>query len=151
MEAWKMLFLVRRVLPIGLILGAAASFAAPADSRLADAAMRGDKEAVTTLLSDRSNINAPQNDGTTALHWAVRKGDLATVQALIKAGADVKVANRYGVTPISIAAIDGNPRRGSKFRECRRRNRLDDRCPYRQDRGRKTAARTRRRCQRQRF
>ena len=105
----KMLFLVRGFVPIGLLLGVAAAFAASADSRLADAAMRGDKEAVTALLSDRSHINTPQNDGTTALHWAVRKGDLATVQALIKAGADVKAANRYGVTPIGIAAIDGNP------------------------------------------
>lgn len=93
---------------MALLLGAAAAFAAPAESRLADAAMRGDKEAVGTLLSDRSNVNTPQNDGTTALHWAVRKDDVATVQALIKAGADVKAANRYGVTPIGIAAINGN-------------------------------------------
>ena len=93
MDARKMLFRLRGGLPMALLLGAAAAFAAPAESRLADAAMRGDKEAVGTLLSDRSNVNTPQNDGTTALHWAVRKDDVATVQALIKAGADVKAAN----------------------------------------------------------
>jgi uncharacterized protein len=95
-------------LTIALLLGVVASFAAPADSRLADAAMRGDKEAVTALLSDRLNVNAPQTDGTTALHWAVRKDDLATADALIKAGADVKGANRYGITALSIAAMNGN-------------------------------------------
>ena len=60
----------RGSLTIVLLLGAGASFAAPADSRLADAAMRGDREAVRSLLTDRSNINAAQTDGTTALHWA---------------------------------------------------------------------------------
>jgi uncharacterized protein len=47
-------------------------------------------------------------DGTTALHWAVRHDDLAGAEALIKAGADVNAANRYGVTPIAIAAMNGS-------------------------------------------
>src|ERR1700728_1751246 len=47
-------------------------------------------------------------DGTTPLHWAVRHDDLKTADALIKAGADVKAANRYGVTPIALAAMNGN-------------------------------------------
>jgi hypothetical protein len=64
-----------------LLLGAAALVAAPADSRLADAAMRGDREALGSLLTDRSSINVSQIDGTTALHWAVRKGDLETADA----------------------------------------------------------------------
>src|SRR5579862_9373240 len=88
------LYNFRGTLTITLMLGAAASFAASADSRLADAAMRGDRETLRSLLTDRSNINTPQIDGTTALHWAVRKDDLATADALIKAGADVKAANR---------------------------------------------------------
>jgi ankyrin repeat protein len=48
-------------------------------------------------------------DGTTALHRAVRRDDFAAAQALIKAGADVKAANRYGVTPMGLAAMNGNP------------------------------------------
>jgi uncharacterized protein len=96
-------------LTIVFLLGVSGlSFAAPADSRLADAAMRGDKETVTALLSDRSSVNVPQTDGTTALDWAVRQDDLATADALIKAGADVKAVNRYGVTALSIAAMNGN-------------------------------------------
>jgi ankyrin repeat protein len=55
-----------------------------------------------------ANINTTQPDGTTALHSAVRRDDLATAQVLIKAGADVKAATRYGVTPMSLAAMNGN-------------------------------------------
>ena len=69
-------------LTIALLLGATAAFAAPADSRLADAAMRGDKETIATLLGDRTSVNVPQNDGTTALDWTVRQDDLATADAL---------------------------------------------------------------------
>ena len=47
-------------------------------------------------------------DGTTALHEAVRRNDLKTVDALIKRGADVKAATRYGVTAMSLAATNGN-------------------------------------------
>src|SRR5579862_4529990 len=64
-------FPVHRVISIGLLLGIAAAFASAADSPLADAVMNKDKEAVTRLLGDRSGVNTPQKDGTTALHWAV--------------------------------------------------------------------------------
>jgi uncharacterized protein len=47
-------------------------------------------------------------DGSTALHQAVRANDVKAVEALIKRGADVKAVTRYGVTPIGIAAMNGN-------------------------------------------
>src|SRR5205085_1724136 len=51
------------------------------------------------------------SDGTTDLHRAIStNAPLATVQSLIAAGADVNAANRYGVTPLSLAAADGNDR-----------------------------------------
>ncbi len=100
---------VRRTLLLGLVFSSVVALASAADSPLAEAAMRKDKEAVARLLRDRANVNTPQQDGTTALHWAVRNGDIATVDALIKAGADVNAANRYGMTPIGIATIDGVP------------------------------------------
>ena len=79
-----------------------------ADSRLADAAMTPDHEAVRLLLKQRVDVNAPQPDGTTALHWAVRQDDLETADLLIRAGANVKAANRFGATPLSLAATNGN-------------------------------------------
>jgi len=54
---------------------------------------------------------APPADGTTALHRAVSANEpLTKIDALIKAGADVNAANRYGVTPLSLAAANGNDR-----------------------------------------
>src|SRR5580693_6538203 len=70
--------------------------------------MNGDRDILRSLPADRENINTPQPDGTTALHWAVRRDDLAAADALIKAGADVKAANRYGITPIALAATNGS-------------------------------------------
>jgi ankyrin repeat protein len=70
--------------------------------------MRGEKDALRSLPADRKAINAPQPDGTTALHWAVRRDDLAAAGALIKAGADLKAATRYGITPMNLAAMNGN-------------------------------------------
>ena len=46
-------------------------------------------------------------DGTTALHRAVQIGQLATARRLLGAGARVDAANRYGVTPLAIAARQG--------------------------------------------
>src|ERR1043166_5805410 len=50
----------------------------------------------------------PAPDGTTPLHDACRRNDLKTVEALIKRGADVKAATRYGVMPLTLAATNGN-------------------------------------------
>jgi len=51
-----------------------------ATSELADAVMKGNKQTVRTLLQQKANVNAPQTDGTTALHWAVRLDDLDTAK-----------------------------------------------------------------------
>ena len=53
-------------------------------------------------------MNTPEADGTTALHWAVREDDLDLADTLIRAGADAKAANRYGVTAIYLACVNGN-------------------------------------------
>src|SRR5689334_19389414 len=91
-----------RTLAVGMLFGLVAGTASAAEASLADAVMRADKPAVSALLADRTNINVPQSDGMTALHWAVRHDDLAAAEVLIKAGADVKASTRYGVTPVAL-------------------------------------------------
>src|ERR1700722_11969922 len=75
---------------------------------LVDAVKAGDIAAVRKLVKDRAELNRPEADGTTALHWAVRADDLETVRVLLQAGANPKAANRYGVTPLSLAVANGN-------------------------------------------
>jgi ankyrin repeat protein len=90
---------------LGLILlGAALSYA----SDIADAVMHQDNSAIQKLLAAKSDVNAPQTDGSTALHWAARWNDLETASLLIQAGADAKAANHDGATPMFLASQNGS-------------------------------------------
>jgi uncharacterized protein len=89
------------------ILLALACIAASAGS-LSDAVRDGDRAAAIALLNQHTDVNVPEPDGTTALHWAVRQDDRELVDRLIKAGANVKAANRYGVTPLYLACVNGS-------------------------------------------
>jgi ankyrin repeat protein len=75
---------------------------------LVDAVKSGDRAAALALLQQKVNVNTPESDGTTALHWAVQRDDADLVDRLIKAGANVNAKNDYGSTPMSEAAINGN-------------------------------------------
>jgi uncharacterized protein len=88
------------LLAFGCVLACAAS--------LPDAVKDGDRSAALALLKQKVDVNAPEPDGTTALHWAVRQDDGDMVDRLIKAGANVKAANRYGVTPMYLACVNGS-------------------------------------------
>ena len=91
-----------------LLLSATSVRGAGPEAVLADAAERMDRTAVRALLQQRVDVNTPQIDGMTALHWAAFKDDLETSELLVRAGANVKAANRYGVTPLSLACVNGN-------------------------------------------
>ena len=89
-----------------LLFGVTAAVAAT--SEVADAAMRGDREAVRAALARKADVNAAQVDGTTALHWAVERDDVEMAELLLIAGARVNAQTREGVTPLRLAAINGN-------------------------------------------
>ena len=61
-----------------------------------------------TLLQQRVDTKAAEADGTTALHWAVQRDDVEIVDQLLRAGAPAAAVNRYGVTPIALAAVNGS-------------------------------------------
>jgi ankyrin repeat protein len=78
------------------------------DAPLADAAEKMDRMGIQRLLEQSVDVNAPQVDGMTALHWVTLHDDLETARQLLTAGADTTAANRYGVTPLTLACTNGN-------------------------------------------
>ena len=82
---------------------------AGADLPLVEAVKSRDANAVRTLLAEGVDVNAPQPDGATALHWAAYRDDLDTAALLIEAGANVNTANELGATPLWLAADNGSP------------------------------------------
>lgn len=78
--------------------------AAP-EAPVADAAQRGDTEAVQALLESGADVNAAQGDGMTALHWAADRGDRNLAEVLLAAGANAAAMTRIGsYTPLHLAA-----------------------------------------------
>jgi ankyrin repeat protein len=75
---------------------------------LVEAAKTGDRVAAIALLANKADVNAPEGDGTTALHWAAHNNDAELVDRLIRAGANAKAKNQFGSTPMSEAAFSGN-------------------------------------------
>jgi uncharacterized protein len=91
-----------------LFLAGSALGAGRAD--VADAVMKRDTAALRALLRQKADVNAPQTDGATALHWAVYHDDLEAMDLLIAAGAKVDLKNREGITPLQLASLFGNSR-----------------------------------------
>jgi uncharacterized protein len=83
--------------------------AASIDTRVADAAMQGNRDVVRALIKEKADVNAAQGDGATALHWAAFKDDLEMARMLLAAGANVKAATREGsITPLFMACTNGD-------------------------------------------
>ena len=87
----------------------AASPRVDVDSPVADAAKRGDLDAVRELLASGADVNAAQADGMTALHWAAERDDPGLARMLLYAGAAVEPVTRIGsYTPLHVAARGGS-------------------------------------------
>jgi uncharacterized protein len=70
--------------------------------------MNEDIAATQTLLQNRADVNGTAVDGTTPLHWAVHTENTELVDLLIGAKANVRAADRYGVTPLYLACSLAN-------------------------------------------
>src|SRR5688572_9387466 len=103
------------ILNSAFCIAALAVASAASDPPLIAAAKRGDEAAVRALLrqvrpkADTTNaVTATNADGTTALYWAARGDHASIVRLLLGAGARVNDADRYGITPLALAAVNGS-------------------------------------------
>lgn len=72
---------------------------------------RGDWEIVLALIKDakrKAQLNIKNNEGMTALHWAVKEEKEKVVELLLENGADPTIKNNEGETSIDLAKPDTN-------------------------------------------
>jgi ankyrin repeat protein len=97
-----------RVIRATAVLLALAGAAAAADEApLIRAVKDGDPAAVRELLQRRADANQPDLDGSTALHWAVEHDDIESARLLVRFGAKATAVNRYGISPMYAACLNG--------------------------------------------
>lgn len=72
-----------------------------------EAAKKGDTLVVRSLLAEGAQVDAGDEDGTTALMWAADGGHDATVQVLLASGAEINARDRSGYPVILFAAQKG--------------------------------------------
>ena len=78
-------------------------------THLMKAAKAGNDWQISTLLKSGANVNLKDNDGWTALMYAVRyQESISCVDLLIDAGADIKTTNNYGTSALMIACCYNN-------------------------------------------
>jgi ankyrin repeat protein len=75
---------------------------------LADRIQAGDRAGALAMIAKGADVNQPQVDGTTPLHWAVYRVDRELVAALLKKGARAQVINTYGASPLAEAVRIAN-------------------------------------------
>ena len=75
---------------------------------LMGACMQGHVHVTNQLLCAKAEVNARNTIGSAALHYAAKRGSLACVQALVEAGADLEIRDRYSSTPLLDAVIERN-------------------------------------------
>ncbi|MES2625443.1 MAG: ankyrin repeat domain-containing protein [Pseudomonadota bacterium] len=100
--------LKKLVLAIGF-LGTVGAFQSTfAQSELTAAIKSDNADVVRSLIRSKTDVNAPDRDGTLPLQWAVYNENATIVKYLLDADADVEAANREGMTPLALAATTGN-------------------------------------------
>lgn len=78
------------------------------DAPIANAAENNDVPVALSLIDRGADVDAPQVDGTRAIHWAAYHNQLDLLRELVRAGADVNAKNDYDVRALFLACQHGN-------------------------------------------
>jgi ankyrin repeat protein len=91
-----------------LVFGLGATAAAEPEAPLIAAVKSVDIGRTRALIGQGADVNAPQPDGATALHWAVHRNNFEAADLLIRSGARVNAVNELGATPLWLSALNGS-------------------------------------------
>ena len=69
--------------------------------------MHGDAKSVSKLIAAKADVNAPQPDGSTALHWAAYNDDVK-LDGVLARNANPGAAMENGMTPLLLACQTGS-------------------------------------------
>ena len=98
------------IIPLGFA-AACAAYGATVDTgrpAIVEAAKQNNKAELKALLAKKTDPNAADADGSTALLWTAYHDDVESAGALIRAGAKPNAATDLGVTPLWQASENGN-------------------------------------------
>ncbi|KAL6058165.1 Arf-GAP with coiled-coil, ANK repeat and PH domain-containing protein [Balamuthia mandrillaris] len=71
------------------------------------AILSGNLEIVRVLVENSCDLNRPNKDGETCLHWAAREGMTRLVEFLVEHGAEMEVRSNKQLTPLQVAVLEG--------------------------------------------
>ena len=97
----------RAVVELLLGRGATANLRTKRGTALYRALFHGHDAIAELLLDKRADVNLKNSNGTTALHFAARRGGRPILQLLLDKGADPASRNQYGMTPADFASTAG--------------------------------------------
>src|SRR5436305_2193224 len=97
----------KEVVALCLMAGTAAGY--QSDGALFTAVQNEDRAAVTALLRQKTDVNAREEDGATALAWAALRCNREIAALLLKARANPNLVNEQGIGPLYIAVANGAP------------------------------------------
>ena len=64
--------------------------------------------ALMLISSKGANVNVPDKNGATPMHWAAHKGHLESISLLHAQGADINARTNEGITPLQVATANDN-------------------------------------------
>jgi ankyrin repeat protein len=83
--------------------------AAVPDSDILTLARENRGSEINSLFPEDLQLNRTDEDGRTALHWAVINKDTKTAETLLKQGADPDLTDRFGMAPLHLAIMNRDP------------------------------------------